>query len=272
MNSIESVNKFVQGTVWNWENRRPQVQGVQSGKRPVLIISNDIFNKRSYVVNCVSITGVLKDSPVHEPVFINKDSHIQCEQIHTINKDDLHEYIGAVPNSTMMNVKAKLRIQFDMAEDRNLQLLTSIKNNVENLVRKLEESTASTDSPQTLPLEDPADILKNIHDMEERLVGQFSEMKKIIYSVPSSDSANRESNTSGEHKASRTTAKAAKATAPATPGKKNYRRYTEDDKKFILDKNQPIEAVMERYGYSSKQQVHQVRAKFRQKMREESIG
>jgi len=162
LNQIESMDKYIQGSIWHWKNPGEQREGVQSGERPVLIISNDIFNKYSYSVNCVSITTVLKDNPVHEPIFIVRPSHIQCEQIHTVPKSELTEYIGAVPRTTLSNVKAKIRIQFNMGEDRNTETLLEIKKTVEMINRKLNRDSADEDSGAI------RELLELLHEKTEK--------------------------------------------------------------------------------------------------------
>lgn len=140
-NNLDSTNKYVQGSVWKWVNSLEKRAGVQSSERPVLIISNNTFNNFSLSINCVSITSVLKESPVHVPLYIIVDSHIQCEQIHTVPKTELIEFIGIVPNSTLSQVKAKIRIQFDMSTDRNTEMFNSIKKSLDELNAKTEPET-----------------------------------------------------------------------------------------------------------------------------------
>jgi len=111
------ANKYVQGSVWRWKNDRELKPGVQGGERPVLIISNDKLNETSVAVNCVTITTVIKHSPVHVSAHIDADSEIQCEQIHTISKTELIEFKGMVPPDILAQVKAKLRFQLDMYPD-----------------------------------------------------------------------------------------------------------------------------------------------------------
>jgi mRNA-degrading endonuclease toxin of MazEF toxin-antitoxin module len=160
---IEGVNKYVQGSIWHWANRGIQRDSVQYGERPVLVISNDAFNKRSSVVNCVSVTTMLKESPVHEPIYLVKHSHIQCEQIHTIPKEELTEFFGNVPNSTLSNVKSKLRIQFAMNEDRSAELLLEIRKNIDMVNKKL--SWKSSDHEDIVSMKA---LLENLHEITKK--------------------------------------------------------------------------------------------------------
>ena len=133
INGLDHTNKYMQGSVFKWTSGDSIRAGVQSGERPMLIISNNTFNYFSPVVNCVSITSILKESPVHVPIYINMDSHVQCEQIHTIPKAELVDFMGMAPPITISNVKAKLRIQFDMAADKNTEMFQAIKKILDDL-------------------------------------------------------------------------------------------------------------------------------------------
>ena len=43
------------------------------------------------------------------------------------------------------------------------------------------------------------------------------------------------------------------------------RKYTPEDKAFIADKNNPIETVMEKYGYDTKESAYKMRAHFKKR-------
>ena len=88
--------------------------GVMYGDHPVLIISNDVHNRYSQSVNCVQISSKLKKSPVHVGITLTKPSHIQCEQMHTINKEYLDKLIGSVTKVTMNEVISKIKFQLSI--------------------------------------------------------------------------------------------------------------------------------------------------------------
>jgi mRNA-degrading endonuclease toxin of MazEF toxin-antitoxin module len=60
------------------------------------------------VVNCVAISSQLKESPVHVLLHMEKDSHIMCEQIFTVSKTELTDFMGNVPNSTLLRKAQKI--------------------------------------------------------------------------------------------------------------------------------------------------------------------
>ncbi|MCL2415333.1 MAG: type II toxin-antitoxin system PemK/MazF family toxin [Defluviitaleaceae bacterium] len=145
MSKIETANKFVNGSIWHWDNQRNQTEGVQSGQRPILIISNNTFNRFSASVNCLSITTNLKDSPVHVPIMLSRQSHIQCEQVHTVSKSELTEYLGTAPHITMSYVNEKLKLQLSMNDDRHTELLLQIKDDMDALNKKLAQKPNKED-------------------------------------------------------------------------------------------------------------------------------
>ena len=95
----------------------PVIGSEQGGKRPVLIISNDIGNKYSPTVIVAAITGQIgtkKKLPTHTIVHnvngLDKDSIILLEQIRTIDKQRLQEYLGTLDRRFMDTVDAALVI------------------------------------------------------------------------------------------------------------------------------------------------------------------
>lgn len=70
-------------------------RSIQGGKRPVLVISNNIGNKYAPIVIVVPITSKIKNPTQPTHVFFDSnecgmadDSILLCEQIMTINKEE----------------------------------------------------------------------------------------------------------------------------------------------------------------------------------------
>lgn len=84
---------------------------VQRGKRPVLIVSNNIGNRHSPTIQVASITSAKKKAlPTHVNLDamecgLRDDSIVMMEQISTISKEQLMFRIGSVPEgyATMLN-------------------------------------------------------------------------------------------------------------------------------------------------------------------------
>ena len=74
---------------------------VQSGVRPVIVVSNDTANRYSPLISIVPLPSTLKraDIPTHTVIhsrFLRYPSMALCEQIMTIDKSRLMDRIGAV--------------------------------------------------------------------------------------------------------------------------------------------------------------------------------
>lgn len=81
---------------------------IQSGIRPVLIVQADEFNANAPTIIVASITTVLKKKYLPSHIIIGKEfglskpSMVLLEQIQTINKDDLIQYIGTIDDKQLM--------------------------------------------------------------------------------------------------------------------------------------------------------------------------
>ena len=80
---------------------------IQSGRRPVLVLQADNFNANSPTVIVASITAVIKKRylPSHiilgEKYGLTKPSMVLLEQIQTVNKSGLVDYIGFIDDEQM---------------------------------------------------------------------------------------------------------------------------------------------------------------------------
>ena len=93
----------------------PVVGSEQGGIRPVLVIQNDVGNKHSPTVIIAAITSRDKPClPTHIPLSglqtLGCNSIALLEQIRTIDKSRLTEYIGSVGVETMKAVDAALTV------------------------------------------------------------------------------------------------------------------------------------------------------------------
>lgn len=124
-------SKFLRGDVWYYEpSIKTETEGIISGNRPVLIISNNKFNKYSPVVNVLPITSQYKSSPVHIDITIKYKSQIQCEQICTINKCDLKEFVTKISERKMQEVDRKLLYQLNLVyvgKNKNISEIVEVE-------------------------------------------------------------------------------------------------------------------------------------------------
>lgn len=94
---------------------------IQSGRRPVLVLQADNFNAKAPTVIVASITTVIKKSylPSHivlgEQFGLTKPSMVLLEQIQTVNKAALTDYIGFVDDERIWkNINIALKKTFGL--------------------------------------------------------------------------------------------------------------------------------------------------------------
>ena len=105
-------NKFYRGEMYYISNDSKYSGNVQGGTRPAIIISNDIGNKSSPVLEIVYLT-TKKKNPLPTHVKIRSSiypSTALCEQIFTVNKKNVKDYIGRCSVSEMKQLDAALAI------------------------------------------------------------------------------------------------------------------------------------------------------------------
>ncbi len=99
----------------------PVVGSEQGGVRPVLILQNNVGNKFSPTVVVAAITsktGSKAKMPTHITLDavhgLEKDSLVLLEQIRTIDRKRIREYIGTLDNDTMKKVDKALTVSIGL--------------------------------------------------------------------------------------------------------------------------------------------------------------
>ena len=99
----------------------PVTGSEQGGIRPVLIIQNDVGNRHSPTVICAAITSRMNKAklPTHVEVDASryelvKNSVVLLEQIRTIDKKRLKDFICHVDKNLMRQVEEALRIRLEL--------------------------------------------------------------------------------------------------------------------------------------------------------------
>lgn len=101
------------------------VQGSeQGGRRPVVIIQNDVGNKYSPTVIVAAITAKINKAKIPTHVELNKrqhaldkDSVILLEQIRTIDKNRLFEKLTVLSDDKMEEVNDALMISLGLTKE-----------------------------------------------------------------------------------------------------------------------------------------------------------
>ena len=100
---------------------RPVIGSEQGGIRPVIILQNDAGNRYSPTVICAAITSKINKAklPTHVPLDgrkceLEKDSVILLEQIRTIDKQRLKEFVCHIDPDMMKNVDQAIRVSLEL--------------------------------------------------------------------------------------------------------------------------------------------------------------
>lgn len=113
------LTKYARGMVF-WANVPNYADShIQDGKRPVVIISNDmanLFSPNVTIVPCTTNTAKNQPTHVHTELIDKRFSVILCETILTIDKKYLEEYVGVVDTMTMSKVNNALKVALGIGE------------------------------------------------------------------------------------------------------------------------------------------------------------
>jgi mRNA interferase MazF len=107
------------GEIW-FGDLDPTVGHEQAGKRPVLVVSPDVFNQsRLRLVFVVPLTSNLHALPSRVSVSppeggLTRPCMILCEAMRSVSQDRLARRLGAVSPQTMLDVQDRLRILLDL--------------------------------------------------------------------------------------------------------------------------------------------------------------
>ena len=115
------MNKSILRGDLYYADLNPVVGSEQGGVRPVLVIQNDVGNRHSPTVIVAAITSRDGKSmlPTHCPLStesgLDRDSVALMEQIRTIDKRRLKEYVGIVRQKEMQGVDRALAISVGLS-------------------------------------------------------------------------------------------------------------------------------------------------------------
>ncbi len=120
----------------------PVVGSEQGGIRPVLVIQNNIGNRHSPTIICAAITSKMNKAklPTHIEIStrdynIVKNSVILLEQIRTIDKQRLKEYVCHVDSAMMKKVDEAIASQSGICLHKTGTWTLQMRKSVGNLLR-----------------------------------------------------------------------------------------------------------------------------------------
>ena len=102
---------------------RPVIGSEQGGIRPVLIIQNDVGNKHSPTVICAAITSKMNKAKLPTHIELNarrydmdKDSVVLLEQLRTVDKRRLGNFIGHLSEKHICGINHALAVSIGLIE------------------------------------------------------------------------------------------------------------------------------------------------------------
>lgn len=113
------MKEIKRGQIW-YCDLSPVVGSEQGGLRPCLIIQNDVGNKHSPTTIVATITSRRTKANIPTHYWIEgtcglpKQSMVECEQIRTIDKSRLLEYVGELQSHEMKAIKSRLHISLGL--------------------------------------------------------------------------------------------------------------------------------------------------------------
>lgn len=109
--NMEREERVFRGEIWIADLGTDNKKGSeQQGKRPVLVISNDLGNANSSCVTVASITGSTSKTELdsHQKIQLKSPSTILFEQVITISKERLEFKLGRLSTSELLEANYRI--------------------------------------------------------------------------------------------------------------------------------------------------------------------
>lgn len=114
---------MIRGEVY-WADVNPRSGSEQSGKRPVVIISHDIFNRRATWMSIIVIpfsTSARQAARGPTTVMVSagiaglrQDSVVLCHQVTTLDRRKLGSCMGILPAGKLAEVETGLKVAMSL--------------------------------------------------------------------------------------------------------------------------------------------------------------
>ena len=108
----------VRGKVWhvNWH---PARGSEQAGRRPALVIQNDIGNEHASTTIVAAISSSVKIYPMNVKIDppeggLDRPSIVKAGQILTVSKDRLEKRVGQISAKKMEEVNRAIKLSLDL--------------------------------------------------------------------------------------------------------------------------------------------------------------
>lgn len=173
--------KFVRGMVY-FANIPNVIYApkVQSGRRPVIIISNDVgnvFSQNVTVVPCTSNTDKKDSQPTHVTTRLVNDTEsiVLCENIMTIDKSHLDSFVGMLDDYTMGKIDEAITVALGFTKLKINDKCNTPKDELESIRGPRSICAGGCKGPQT-----PKAKAKNTEEFMKDFIKQVEE-KGVVH-------------------------------------------------------------------------------------------
>ena len=145
---VSNVIRVYRGDIFNVKRNGNIVCGSeQDSERPAVIVSNNIGNEHSSIVEVVYLTTKEKNPlPTHVKIMCRVPSTALCEQISNISKERLGEYVRSCTDEEMAAIDRALMVSLgisnapDKTETGENHIVDDLKMKLEGVERELYET------------------------------------------------------------------------------------------------------------------------------------
>jgi mRNA interferase MazF len=121
---VNKTTEILRGQIY-WVDFGKGIGSEQSDHRPALVVQNNIGNKKSSTIVVIAITTNTQKAylPVHvlieliENTGLSSDSVVLAEQVRTVDKKRVGDYIGECPYYLMQKINKAIKIELDLYKE-----------------------------------------------------------------------------------------------------------------------------------------------------------
>lgn len=111
---MKEKSSILRGDIY-YADLSPVVGCEQGGVRPILVLQNNVGNKYSPTVIVAAITAKNKKQlPTHVKIEdvhnLSKQSIVLLEQMRTIDRRRLHEWVGTISENNLLKIDQALKV------------------------------------------------------------------------------------------------------------------------------------------------------------------
>ena len=156
----------------------------QTQGRPAVIVSNDVGNNNSSIVEVVYLTTQEKNPlPTHTKVLCHVPSIALCEQISTVSKERLGNFIRACTDKEMADIDRAIMVSLGLKdsvpnnESQNDLVIDALKEQLEDAKMQLElkecgEEQSMTMDLNTIKIETERNLYKGLYEqLLQKMIG-----------------------------------------------------------------------------------------------------